>query len=195
MRFLLTSLLATLWILTSFECVQADIVFRTEGTSPTVQLGRTTTFDIYISSDAGPIDVNYLEVRANAGDASGAAGHFTPASQVFLLLGGVDDAFDLSDPVLPGSAYSINQGPNANVDAEVVYARLILDTSGAQLGDYEFNLDSTFAFLFAGAAATEYPTRIANRVAYSITAVPEANSFALLALFSLGSPFTWRRRR
>ncbi len=189
-----TCLLVALAVFFSNSDAYAGIVFRTEASQPQVRQGSPVNFDVYIASDSGPVDVNYIEVRALAGDLSGSAGLFTAASQVFLLLGGGDESFDLTgDPGFPGSAYSINSGPTLSLDGEVRYAQLVLDTSAAQLGTYDFSLDSLFAFNFVGAGGTEVPTSAASPVAYTITAIPEPTALGTVGLIMLVAGV--RRRR
>lgn len=190
MRLFLTAVMVTL---SCISTLQADIVFRSEGPASPITLGDTATFNVFVSSDAGAADVNYLEMRANFGDGTGTGGSFTSASQVFLLVGNGDDTFDPFDVGLPGSAYNINQGPTVSVDSEMLYASLVLDTTGAQVGNYGFSLDNLFAF-FNAPTTVEYPTRAANGVSYRIEAVPEPNSFALASLLGL-STLAVRRRR
>ncbi len=192
-----TILLVALAVVFSSGNSHAGIVFRSQTSQATVSQGSAISFDVYISSDSGPVDVNYIEMRALAGDATGTGGLFTAASQVFPFIGGGNATFDLTgDPGFPGSAFNTNSGTSFSLDGEVRYAQLVLDTSASVLGTYNFSLDSLFAFDFIIPIedSIEVPISDSNTVSYTIKAVPEPTAVGCVGLVLLVAGVRRRRR-
>ncbi len=77
-------------LMSSSRVCEAAIVFRVDGPSQ-VQQGSVGQFDIFISSNAGPAELNFLEFNAYAGAGDGTGGVFTASSTTFLLQGNNDE--------------------------------------------------------------------------------------------------------
>lgn len=158
---------------------QAAIIFSTVASKTDIALGDTATFNIFVRSDAGSATIAGIDAIATAGLGDGSAGTFI-AGPTFGL-GNI--AFDLNSggPGIAASSQFSSTNQLTLDSTNVLYGSLTLSTAGATAGNYQFTLDNTFATIASGAAFTG-GTVDAAPVSYSISAVPEPSSIALLGI-------------
>jgi hypothetical protein len=142
-------------------------------------------FNLFVKSDtiATTIDAFDVNVVAGAGDTTG--GVFT--SGTTSLLG--SDPFDVTST--PGQAFSTNFAVGGTLigTTDILYGVLTLDTTGVAAGNYIISLDS----LSANDPINGPVLTNGVNAAYSISAVPEPTSMALVGL--IGGVVGFRRWR
>jgi hypothetical protein len=164
---------------------QAAIVFTLSPANQSVNAGTPLVFNLFVKSDTVATTIDALDVNVVAGAGDGTGGVFT--SGTTTLLG--SDPFDVLTN--PGQAFSTNfqAGGTSIGTTDVLYGVLTLDTTGVAGGNYTITLDSLNANdPVNGSIATS-----GVGAAYSITAVPEPTSMALVGL--IGGVVGFRRWR
>lgn len=176
--FLLGTLLAS-------QVSQAAIVFTLSPASQSVVVGTPLVFNLFVSSNTITQQIDALDVNVLAGIGDGTQGVFT--SGTTTLLGSVP--FDVL--TTPGQAFSTNfaSGGTPIGATPILYSVLTLDTTGVALGTYSITLDS----LNANDSALGGIVTVGSSVSYTITAVPEPTSIALIGL--VGGVVGFRRWR
>jgi hypothetical protein len=181
---------------------QADLIYSVEqiGGSNPIIIGSTAQFGIFLRTDlpAGNAGIPAqqpagMDLFLELADPNGAAGRFTAGS---LTITGGTGGFDQADfdaggtLVIFGSQFPAIVFPNNTTAVEI--ARLTLDTTGATIGTYNISLTEFFAvtagFAQINGSALGVPS-------YTIAAVPEPSSMALLGCVALGGYVIRRRRR
>jgi hypothetical protein len=181
---------------------QADLIYSVEqiGGSNPIVIGSTAQFGIFLRTDlpAGNAGIPAqqpagMDLFLELADPNGAAGRFTAGS---LTITGGTGGFDQADfdaggtLVIFGSQFPAIVFPNNTTAVEI--ARLTLDTTGATIGTYNISLTEFFAvtstFAQINGSALGVPS-------YTIAAVPEPSSMALLGCVALGGYVIRRRRR
>ncbi|MFN7876165.1 MAG: PEP-CTERM sorting domain-containing protein [Pirellula sp.] len=181
---------------------QADLIYSVEqiGGSNPIVIGNTAQFGIFLRTDlvGGNAGIPTqqpagVDLTLELADPNGAAGRFTSGS---LTITGGTGGFGQSDfdaggtLIFFGSRFPAVVFPNNTTAVEI--ARLTLDTTGATVGTYNISLADFFAtdvnFSSINGSALGVPS-------YTIAAVPEPSSMALLGCVALGGYVIRRRRR
>jgi hypothetical protein len=177
---------------------QADLIYSVEqigGANPIV-VGSTAQFGIFLRTDS-PADIAQrpagMDLFLELADQNGAAGRFT--SGVLTINGGTggfgqSDFDDGGTFIVFGASFPSIEFPNTTTAVEI--ARLTLDTTGATLGTYAISLTEFFARNSSFAAINGSALGVPS---YTIAAVPEPSSMALLGCVALGGYVIRRRRR
>lgn len=166
-----------------------------------ITVGNTAVFNLFISETGTAFALEGIDVSVSV--ESAAAGDLTSGTIVNNLGSGANtgvytggwfgNTFDpLNDASAPanfssafsGSTFSLNATPE-------LFATVTLDTTGATAGTYLLTLDN---ILVANFGAGVFPAAVT--VSYTIQAVPEPTSIALVSLIggAAGVRF-WRKKR
>ncbi|MEQ1828369.1 MAG: PEP-CTERM sorting domain-containing protein [Pirellula sp.] len=167
---------------------QAAIVFSLSPASQTIPQGTNGLFNLFIRSDTTPVIINSLDVNVVAGAGNGTGGIFLASSTQFLG----STAFDVT--TTPGQAFSTNfqQGGTEIGTTNTLYGILNLRTVGVAPGTYNMQLNN----LFANNPVTSSVPTLAINATYTIEAVPEPGTFALVGLAVLGfGSARWIRKK
>lgn len=181
---------------------QADLIYSVEqiGGSNPITIGDTAEFGIFLRTDlpAGNAGIPSqqpagIDLFMELADPNGVAGRFTAGA---LTINGGTGGFDQADFdaggtfIIFGSQFPAIVFPDNTTPVEI--ARLTLDTTGATVGTYNIALTDFFAvasnFTQINGSALGVPS-------YTIAAVPEPSSMALLGCVALGGYVIRRRRR
>ena len=164
---------------------QAAIVFTLSPANQSAAAGTPLVFNLFVRSDTVETTIDALDVNVVAGAGDGTGGVFS--SGTTLLLG--SDPFDVLST--PGQAFSTNFqfGGTLIGLTDTLYGVLTLDTTGVAAGNYNITLDS----LAANDPITAAVPTVGINASYSITAVPEPTSMALVGL--IGGVVGFRRWR
>ncbi len=182
------------------ERARAEIVFNITPATSSIVLGNSAVFNIFIQS-ATPETIGGYSIQVNAGPANGVGGTFTSGTFDFLV-GAPNQSWDFQragqafSTAFTGSAGGTGIGRTIAANTSVQFGSLTLSTMGATQGPYQLTVSSLSA---SGVGNTGFfpggtnGASFSGPVSYSITAVPEPNSLALLGLASLG--IVWLRKR
>ena len=166
-------------------------VLKAGGNTP-IQLGSTVAFSIFIAPDTGTIsNLAGVDVRASADDPA-LLGTITTGGR---FISATSDLFPANAngwaATFPGSVAAfganntINGAPISAFNAQRLLGTVTLSTVGAVLGNHELRLSGLLVVDLAGSSTSIGVTSQPVNLNYSIVAVPEPSSFALLGL--LGS--------
>lgn len=174
------------------------VIFTISSSNSIITLGDSSTFEIRVRSDNGLIpNLAAIDFNLNAND-PGSTGAVVSGGR---FTSGVSNYFPAAAggffPLFPTSsaAFSANQAQGLPLDTSQLLATLTLSTAGATAGNYQMLLNGievldsnngNIPFSFDNAGG------IFN---YSITAVPEPSSMALLGLTLAGVGVASRLRR
>lgn len=166
--------------------VRADVIFSILQTNPgDLLLDSTATFDVVARTDAGTQSFQAITFDFSLDNKTGAGGKLVePATN---NLGGpgwaiLDSYTALYDGLPSASITSLNT-------SNTLLGRITLSTVGAQLG--------TFTLRVAGVDVTPLTgsvTSFGGTLNYTISAVPEPTSMALVAVAGVGALWGYRRR-
>jgi len=179
---LMVALVATLWLETRSD---AAIQFSLTPPTQTVAAGTTARFDLFLTPD---VNVNMGGFTVNV---ASQAGTFSSGNFALLIGTGAGQEWDLIST--PGEAYStydsFSQNPanpptaalTANVP--VLFGSLFLDTTGVSDGTYSVSFTENGAISGLGG---DLGGTNAGPVSFTIAAVPEPTSLALLSVVGCG---------
>ena len=181
------------------ERAKAEIVFSITPATTAIVLGDSAVFNVFIES-ATPETIGGYSIQLNAGPANGGGGRFSSGTFDFLV-GAASQTWDLQragqafSSAFTGAAGGTGVGRAIAANTKVQFGSLTLSSIGATDGTYQMTVSSLSA---VGINQNSFPggtngATFTGPVSYSITAVPEPNSLALLGLGSLG--IVWLRKR
>ena len=180
---------------------QADLIYSVEqiGGSNPITIGSTAQFGLFLRTDlpagnAGilPQQPTGMDLFLELADPNGAAGRFTSGA---LTINGGTGGFDQADFdaggtfIIFGSRFPAIVFPNNTTAVEI--ARLTLNTTGATVGTYNIALTD---FVAVNSNFTQINGTALGVPSYTIAAVPEPSSMALLGCVAFGG-YVIRRRR
>jgi len=186
---------------------RAEVVFSLVPSSTSIELGSSATVDVFMRSTTSGT-VGGFSANVIAGSVNGVGGRFTSGTFEFLI-GDPKQSWDTNSTV--GHAFATADTSSAGgtgagraiaADTNVRLGTLTFSTAGASIGNYQFNTSSLSAIQLNGSF---FPGGVngasfSGPVAYSITAVPEPTSIALLCagglsitLYRIRKPKQFRR--
>ena len=194
----------TLLIAMPVERARAEIVFNITPETTNIVLGNNAVFNIFIQS-ATEVTIGGYSINVVAGqpDLPGVGGRFTSGTIAFSV-GAPSQVWDFQrvgqafSSAFTGSTGGTGTGRSIAANTVVPFGTLTLSTVGATEGTYQMTVSSLSAvgvnnsFLPNGTNGTN-GAFFSGPITYSITAVPEPNSLALLGFVSLG--IAWLRKR
>jgi hypothetical protein len=167
---------------------RADVIFSIAKTTPgDVLLGSTATFDVFARTDTGTQAFQVLTFDFVLDNTTGAGGELTNPTQ--NALGGgwaiIDPYTALYDGLSTGSFNSLTT-TNAFVGQITVTAA----NPAALAGTYTMRLANVSVTPLSGSVNAS----AAAPLSYTISAVPEPGSMALVCVMGLGAAWRYRRR-
>jgi len=197
MRIFAVCFLALLGMVNSSQ--GAVVLSAVQAVPGNITVGNTAVFNLFISETTTPFGLEGIDVAINV--ESAAAGDLVSGTIVSTLgtvpyTGGwFPNTFDgLNDAGTPANFSSNTSGGFGSFSVNAVpqlFATVTLDTAGATAGTYQLTLDS---ILVADFGVGLSPAAV--NVSYTIQAVPEPTSIALVSLIggAAGVRF-WRKKR
>jgi hypothetical protein len=179
MRHLLGVIVAAMLLCQS---THAAIVFSLSPSTQSITQGNIGSFSLFVRSDTVPIQIDAMDVNVNAGVGNGTAGVFV-ASPTFLMTNG---SFDVTSTTGQAFSTSFLSGGVLIGTSDMLFGTLNLSTAGVVPNTYQMTLSSLAANSPGTGVGTGPQVTLANNASYTINAVPEPSSIALLGLAGLG---------
>jgi hypothetical protein len=170
---------------------QAAIVFTLSPASQDIVQGDIGVFNVFIRTDTvAPVVVDAIDMNLVAGAGNGTGGVFLPSSATFLL---GSTPFDL---ITSGQAFSTNfqLGGISVPTTNTLYATANLNTTGIALGQRTMSFQTTNNRLFVNSPTAGSIPTIAVNATYTIVAVPEPGTLAMVGIGLFGVVLATRYR-
>ena len=181
---------------------QAAIVFTLTPTNQSVVQGTDAVFNVFIRSDTVSVNVNSFDldlIARDSSDAAGNSGNFYAGTQNALYQP-FSPGWDFAGGGTGSAFYQLNNFTVSNGSpvgtSDTLVGQIRLDTSLAALGNHTLSFLATNAAgenLPAGLGGLPIDTISTSVASFSITAVPEPTSMALVGL--IGGVVGFRRWR
>ena len=186
------------------QAATAELIFSLSPVgSSNIELGSSGSFNVFITSptavNVGGFTVSVTTQTTGGAALTGAAGTFTPASTMSFLIGDPNQSWDVAQTVGQafstadtGSAGGTGNGNSLLANTPTLLGTLVLDTSGGLVGDYRLALGDLAGNGLNGGFLAGGVNGASNGGAlnFSITAVPEPTSMALLGVVAFGGVAT-----
>lgn len=167
---------------------RADVIFSIAKTTPgDVLLGSTATFDVFARTDAGTQAFQVLTFDFVLDNTTGAGGQLTNPTENFLGGGWaiIDPYTALYDGLSTGTFNTLT-----TTDALLGRITVTAANPAAVIGNYTMRLANVSVTPLSGSVNAS----AAPPLSYSISAVPEPSSMALVCVLGLGAAWRYRRR-
>lgn len=167
---------------------RADVIFSIAKTTPgDVVLGSTATFDVFARTDTGTVSISVLGFDFVLDNNTGAGGQLTLPTESFL-----NNGWAIIDPYT--ALYDGTTGPttfNQLTETNTLVGRITLSAANppALAGTYRMRLLNTSVTPTGGSVNST-----GGFLDYTISAVPEPTSMALVGIVGVGALAGYRRR-
>jgi len=179
---------ALLFAFSVTSVARADVIFSIAKTSPgDILLGTTATFDVFARTDVGTQAFQVLTFDFVLDNNTGAGGQLVPPTESFL-----NGGWSIADPYL--GLYDGQQTATFNTltttDALLGRITLTAANAAAAAGTYTMRLQGVSVTPLSGSVNAS----AAPPLSYTISAVPEPTSMALVSVVGIGALVGYRRR-